>query len=153
MGRNAREQNGIDMLRVDHQELGNFFANYHETRSASDKDDISKTLMQRLRRHMLMEEQLFFPAASKAMPSNSMTDATVREMSQIILILDKLQRLSYTLDGKDFDLLIAELEECFDRHVRWEEKVLSAVEQSSLDAVALGRQFDAFNAGELKSSL
>ena len=145
----ANGKSATEILREDHAKMEKLFAQYKATNDSYEKEDITQALSLELHRHILLEEQLFFPAVSQVMHADTYTDAAVRELDQAQLMMDKLQRLCAAEDREKYDSMMGELKNCVEHHIRSEEKILPEVEHSALDLMDLGKQFIAYKTGAM----
>jgi hypothetical protein len=145
------EMNAIELLKSDHREVESLFADFEEP--SSDKIGLGRTICTELMIHTEIEEELFYPAAKEALGGD---DADL--VSEANVEHGSLKQLIADLDGSGpddelFEARFKVLKEYVQHHVKEEEReLMPAVERTSVDLDALGREL-AKRKEELKQTL
>lgn len=130
----------LDALREDHRFVRELFDRYFGAQDANDKKDIGGHLLTLLETHTSLEEDVFYRRVRD-------TDATLvehceREHDCAAQMIRSLRLMN---DGDpQADQMFRQLADAIFRHIDTEEQQLfPAVEQSSLDLDAIGREMQA----------
>lgn len=136
-----QNRNAIELLKGDHREVESLFAQLKSESSGERQLELGRAICVGLMVHAQIEEELFYPAARKALPTQGkdlVAEAAVEHAS--------LKRLIADIDGSAsgdelFDARFKVLEEYVRHHVKEEEdELMPAVERSEVDLEGLGDQ-------------
>jgi hemerythrin superfamily protein len=127
------------LLRADHKQVSELFAEYEATQSPAKKKRIVAAICTELSVHAQVEEEIFYPAFKQAMKDRRLVpEATVEHASLKALIA---QVDGVEPDGEMFDAKIKVLSEFVKHHVKEEQnEMFPLAKDSSLDLEALGAQ-------------
>lgn len=151
MGQQVSEQkvpaDAIALLEQDHREVEAFYKQFEQADSSSEKAELAWKICVALTVHAEIEEQVFYPAARRAIDDTEILDeAEVEHMSakQLIAEIETM-----TPRDKLFDAKVKVLVEYVKHHVKEEEtELFPKVRQADLDLHAIGRKL-----GERKVAL
>jgi hemerythrin superfamily protein len=150
----AAKVDAIDMLIADHKKVQKAFKDFEKLkdgRSKKGKSDIVRQTCADLTVHTKIEEEIFYPAARKAIKdADLMDEATVEHAGA----KDLIAQLESMQPGDDlYDAKFTVLGESINHHVKEEQTdMFPKVRKTKLDLVALGRQM-AQRKAELESKL
>ncbi len=139
-----RPKDACDLLDADHKAVKALFKAYEalaesRSRSPARKRELADQICRELTVHATIEEEIFYPAARKAIKDNAlMNEATVEHATAKALIA-QIQGM----DAGDelFDAKVTVLGEYIDHHVKEERtEMFVKVRKTGLDLVALGQQ-------------
>ncbi len=129
----------VELLRAEHRQIQSEFVAYTTLTPADDrlKEKFVNYLSRDLLRHMIVEEDVFYPPLRKKIPKGAdlLTNAVAEheDMKQLIAQLEAM-----TPQDELFDETIAALSKQFNAHIADEESsVFALVEQSDLNLLAL----------------
>lgn len=130
--------NAIDLLREDHQKVKDLFEHFEEMESG-DKRDIVATTLHELEIHTAVEEEIFYPAARKALEETdeetNLIDEAWEEHHVVKLLAAELKKMRAS--DKRYDAKFTVLAESVKHHIEEEEHGFSEV-------YALAGGFDAW---------
>jgi hemerythrin superfamily protein len=126
----------IELLRHDHRMVEQLFRDYGSAASADQRKGVVDILVRELSKHAAVEEELFYPLASRIVPAG---EAEVAQHLQEHL---EVKRVLAELDGMDpeddrMDDLIRRLRDDVAEHVQEEEGELLPKVRDHLDTQAL----------------
>jgi hemerythrin-like domain-containing protein len=138
-------EDAIDMLKADHDKVKELIERFEEIkggRAVKEKANIVREACKELRVHAALEEQVFYPAARRAIDDDDlMNEATVEHTSAKDLIR---QLESMTPADEMFAAKFTVLGEYINHHVREEEnEMFPKVRKSDIDLDALGQKMAA----------
>ena len=132
----------ISLLKADHQEVSQLFADYEKSRSARNKMELVAEICTALSVHAQIEEEIFYPAVKAVLKDKMLVpEATVEHASlkDLIAQLEGVQP-----GGEMYDAKVKVLSEYVRHHVKEEQnEMFPKVKASSLDTVALGERLAA----------
>ncbi|MDB5931837.1 MAG: hypothetical protein JWR60_3544 [Polaromonas sp.] len=139
-----RQQDACSLLDADHKAVKAMFKEYEtltesRSRSTAKKRELADQICKELTVHATIEEEIFYPAARKAIKDNAlMNEATVEHASAKELIA---QIKAMDANDEMFDAKVTVLGEYIDHHVKEERtEMFVKVRQTKLDLVKLGEQ-------------
>ncbi|MDB5743381.1 MAG: hypothetical protein JWR68_1696 [Polaromonas sp.] len=139
-----RQKDACDLLDADHKAVKAMFKDYEtltesRSRSVAKKRELADQICRELTVHATIEEEIFYPAARKAIKDNPlMNEATVEHASAKDLIA---QIKAMDANDEMFDAKVTVLGEYIDHHVKEERtEMFVKVRQTKLDLVKLGEQ-------------
>jgi hypothetical protein len=143
--RSAQGPDAIKLLTADHREVKAMFQEYqklvdHEA-DDDEKQPIAEQICAMLTVHAQIEEELFYPAAKKAIKEPDLIDEATVEHATAKELIAQLR----DSDPTDvlYDAKVKVLGEYIDHHVKEEESELfPQARRAKMDLVALGEQLD-----------
>jgi len=134
-----KAKNAITLLRTDHKVVNDLFDEFEKSRSAVRKKQLVAMICKELTIHAQIEEEIFYPAAKKALKDKELIpEATVEHATLKDLIA---QVKGVEPDGEMFDAKIKVMSEYVKHHVKEEQNELfPKVKESKLDLLELGAQ-------------
>jgi hemerythrin superfamily protein len=130
------------LLRADHKQVSDLFADYRKTRSAARKKTIVSRICAELRVHAQIEEEIFYPAVKQVLRDKVLVpEATVEHASlkALIAMIDDVDPI-----GEVFEAEVKVLSEYVKHHVKEEQdEMFPKVRASRLDLVELGNRMAA----------
>lgn len=139
----SRAKDALDLLKSDHEQVSRLFDDFERAAHARGgnglqrKTDLATEICRQLQLHAVIEEEVFYPAASQAIEDDELIpEATVEHQSAKDLI-GRIERM----DPEDelYDATVMVLGEYIRHHVREEEQELfPRVRRSQLDLRELG---------------
>jgi hemerythrin superfamily protein len=135
----GKESNAIELLKHDHREVESMFKQFDAEDESRSKAEIAQHICLSLIVHSEIEEELFYPAAQRALDDEDrdlISEAKVEHMS--------LKRLIDDIGGSGpsdemFEARMTVLKEYVKHHVHEEEhELMPQVKKSDLDLEALG---------------
>lgn len=127
------------LLLHEHKKLSSLFREYEKTDDSIDKEDVVQNLAMELHIHMMLEEQVFFPALEKEGKTKRLLDDCIKQNDEIKALIDQLQRLMADQDKKEYEKKMKELKKCVEHHIEQTEcKILPKAEDAGLDMKQLG---------------
>jgi hypothetical protein len=135
----GKESNAIELLKHDHREVESMFKQFDAEDASRSKAEIAQHICLSLIVHSEIEEELFYPAAQRALDDEDrdlISEAKVEHMS--------LKRLIDDIGGSGpsdemFEARMTVLKEYVKHHVHEEEhELMPQVKKSDLDLEALG---------------
>ena len=133
------ETSAHKLLAHEHKKLSSLLRDYEKADDSTGKEDVVQNLAMELHIHMMLEEQVFFPALEKEGKAKKLLDESVKQNDEIKLLIDQLQRLMADQDKKEYEKKMCELKKCVEHHIEQTEgKILPKAEKSGLDLEQLG---------------
>ena len=144
--RAKRQKDACDLLDADHKAVKAMFKEYQtltesRSRSPAKKRQLADRICRELTVHATVEEEVFYPAARKAIKDNAlMNEATVEHAS----VKDLIAQIRGMNPGDEmFDAKVTVLGEYIDHHVKEERtEMFPKVRKTKLDLVKLGEQLE-----------
>lgn len=112
----------VEMLKEDHKKVKQLFKDFENTESSSRKEKIVNTVIQELKTHTQLEEELFYPAARKQLKSEEgqdLMDEAAEEHHVVDLLIAELETMSAEDDRYDAKFTV--LSENVKHHIKEEE--------------------------------
>ncbi len=137
-------EDALVILQADHDHLRKLFAEFQHHVGRDDDDTAPKELIVReacdlLEIHTQLEEEIFFPAARKALGEVELMEEAKSEHDAADELMDDLRKLSP--DDEVFDAKFLELSEITAMHMKKEEKeIFPRLRAEKIDMFALGRK-------------
>lgn len=131
--------NAISLLKQDHRNVEMLFDRFAHTPADDEatRNDIVAKLIEHLSVHAAIEEEVFYPAVSTAVPDLAGNVLTCREEHHVMKwLLDDLAKNDTTSDSARLDAKVHVLQTTVSHHVSDEEEILFS---RVLDAVPLER--------------
>jgi hemerythrin superfamily protein len=135
----ARPVDALRLLKDDHREVKDWFAQFDKTEDGAAKQDLAHRICKALSVHMQIEEELFYPAAYAALDEDGddlVDEAVVEHASAKALVGEiKAMKVSEPL----FDAKVKVLGEYVEHHIKEEEGELFAdCRDAGMDLKKLG---------------
>lgn len=125
----------LGLLKRDHKLVDELFNEF--TQAAQQQlDPMVRRICKLLRIHAQIEEEIFYPAARKALGDDALIDDAEREHARAKNMISRVE--SMTSDNPSFKSLIAELATEVRKHVAEEEGQLFPQLEGKLDLVSIG---------------
>jgi hemerythrin superfamily protein len=165
MAQQTQEPNAVDMLKKDHEDVTQLFAQF-ERAAASDRQAIANQIFNALDIHSILEEEIFYPAVREQVDFDEVmeeeeldeggtateeveTEEEVDEGDDIIavsyqehqMVKDLIKRLkAMDVQSNDYKERFAELKEAVLDHASEEEELIFPAAKLKLDVNALGNE-------------
>ena len=144
---NEEGTNALDLLKRDHQEVDKMFRQFEEIKdgaSVDEKENLVTQICDALTVHAQIEEQIFYPAARRALgeqEGKDLLDEAAVEHQTLKDIIGRLE-MAPTSDPL-YDAGVKVLSEYVKHHVREEEtELFPKVRASDMDLQAIGQQLE-----------
>jgi len=137
----ARQQDAITLLKADHRQVEEWFAQFEKTNSSSRKQDLAQKICTALKAHTEIEEEIFYPAFLEATEEQDIHHEAEVEHDGAKKLIAQIERSGP--DDEYFDARVTVLSEMIKHHVKEEEKrdgMFAKARQADMDLVALGEQ-------------
>lgn len=144
------------MLKQQHREVEKLFAKAKKADAADERRALLDQIAEKLRGHMMIEEQIFYPAVAEQVPTKKvreMVPEAYEEHHVVELVLAELPEVDP--EDERFEAKVTVLSELVDHHVEEEEKEMFPAAEKHLDADALAElaeQMQAAMEGEMPQS-
>ena len=134
----------IASLMADHKRVKALFKQFEEMREGSSDDEKTELVHQicdELTIHTTIEEEIFYPAARKAIENDDLLDEALVEHAGAKDLIAQLQDME--AGDELYDAKVTVLGEQIEHHVKEEEgEMFPMVRKSKVDTAALGREMD-----------
>lgn len=142
----APDVNALDLLKSDHRAIEQLFDSFHQlmksraNRSTQrQKNELVGNICRELTLHADIEEQIFYPAARKAIRNDELMDEALVEHRTVRALVDQLSAMR--AGDALYDANVIVLAEYVRHHVHEEERTLFAqVRRTPIDLAALGQR-------------
>lgn len=129
----------LDLLREDHDEVTDYFEELEQLEDAEEKEILALKICLALQLHAQIEEEIFYPAARKAIKKTELIDEAIVEHGSAKQLIAEIE--SMEVGDELHDAKVKVLGEQMRHHIEEEENELfPEVEAAKLDLEALGRQ-------------
>jgi hemerythrin superfamily protein len=125
----------LGLLKRDHKLVDELFNEFQQA-AQQQLDPMARRICKLLRIHAQIEEEIFYPAARRALPGSDWIDTAEREHAQAKEQIARIE--SMTSDDAAFKASVAQLAQDVRAHVAEEEGTLFPQLQGKLDLVAIG---------------
>jgi len=134
-----KAKEAIALLRADHKLVNDLFDEYEKARSPSKKKALVKQICTELSVHAQIEEEIFYPAAKKALKDKELIPEATVEHATLKDLIAQVEDVEP--DGEMFDAKIKVMSEYVKHHVKEEQnEIFPKVKETNLDLVELGAQ-------------
>lgn len=138
----SKAEDAIELLTADHKKVLKLFKDYEKLKDGgrnSQKSDLVTTICLEITIHSMLEEEIFYPAARKAIKDDDLMDEALVEHAGAKDLIDQLQDME---PGDDlYDAKVTVLGEEIRRHAEEEEKeMFPKVKKSKINTGVLGEQ-------------
>ena len=145
---NEEGTSALDLLKRDHQEVDKMFHEFEEIKdgaSDDEKENLVAQICDALTVHAQIEEQIFYPAARRALGEQEGKDLLDEAAVEHQTLKDIIGRLeSAPTDDPLYDAGVKVLAEYVKHHVKEEENELfPKIRSSDMDVMAIGRELEA----------
>ena len=131
----------IALLKNDHREVEDLFAQFEKAKDDNRKWEIAQQVCNELKIHSMIEEEIFYPATKDAVEEDLYKEAFVEHDGAKVLINDIMETGG---QGEFFEAKVKVLSEEIEHHVKEEEQretgYFAQVRDSDIDLVALRDQ-------------
>ena len=143
-GRSRGDNNAIVLLKADHRQVEKWFGQFEKARDGRRKDELSRQICNALRVHMVVEEEIFYPAFHEATGDKEIHHEAEVEHNGAKKLIAEIE----DSDSKDdyFDARVTVLSEMIKHHVREEEQpggMFAEARKSGMDLAELGERLRA----------
>ncbi|ARW81975.1 hemerythrin domain-containing protein [Aeromonas salmonicida] len=140
--KNAATKDAIALLRADHKEVSDLFADYEKTSSNAKKKALVAKICSELSVHTQIEEEIFYPAIKTALKDKLLVPEATIEHGGIKDLIAQLEGAEP--DGEMYDAKVKVLSEYVEHHVKEEQTgMFQKAKTTSLDLVELGARMAA----------
>ncbi|HEX5049844.1 MAG TPA: hemerythrin domain-containing protein [Gammaproteobacteria bacterium] len=129
----------IALLKADHREVKNWFAEFEKTGSSSRKQDLAQKICRALTAHTVIEEEIFYPAFLEATGDKDIHHEAEVEHEGAKRLIAEIE--SAGPDDDYFDAKVTVLSEMIKHHVNEEEKrggMFTKARSSGMDLDEIG---------------
>ncbi|MEP6607338.1 MAG: hemerythrin domain-containing protein [Burkholderiaceae bacterium] len=142
----TQKSEAIAQLTADHARVKKMFKQYDRLAKAdagsSERQQLAKTICAELVAHATAEEELFYPAARKALAEPDLIDEADVEHASAKDLIAQIESSSPSDDH--YDAKVKVLGEYINHHVQEEEgEMFPKVRRAKVDTVTLGQQIEA----------
>ena len=131
----SRQPNALELLRRDHKEVQSMFQRF-ERADGENEDELCRELIEALRTHTRIEEEVFYPYLREATDRQDLLEEASVEHEAAQQLIDEAESDE---DGLHRRAVIKVLGEYVGHHIREEEqKIFPLVEKMGVDLQALG---------------
>lgn len=125
----------LGLLKRDHKLVDDLFNEFAQA-AQQQLDPMARRICKLLRIHAQIEEEIFYPAARRALPEITLIDAAEREHAQAKDAISRIE--SMTSDNPTFRSTVAGLAQEVRKHVAAEEGQLFPQLDGKMDLVSIG---------------
>ena len=136
----SRQPNALELLRRDHQEVQSMFHRFEQADS-KEEDELCRNLIEALRTHTRIEEEVFYPYLREATDRLDLLEEASVEHEAAKQLMDEAESDD---DGLHRRAVMKVLGDYVGHHIREEEeKIFPLVEKMGVDLQALGEELAA----------
>jgi hemerythrin-like domain-containing protein len=133
----SKHANALELLRRDHEEVQQMFHRYASA-SGSEQDRLCSEMVEALRMHTRIEEEVFYPYVRAASGRQDLVEEANVEHEASKTLIDDLESGH---DGLHRQAVVKVLTEYLGHHIREEEeRIFPLIESSGIDLDALGEE-------------
>lgn len=141
-GRNGNAQSVIELLKSDHRNVEDLFAQFEKAQDNREKQDLVEQICDALIIHTALEEEIFYPACREGTDADDALDAAqVEHDAAKVLIMDLLDA---SPEDDFYDAKVKVLTEEIRTHIQEEEKprtgVMAKAKSAGIDTADLAQQ-------------
>lgn len=125
----------VGLLKRDHKLVDELFSEFAQA-AQQQLDPMARRICKLLRIHAQIEEEIFYPAARRAVADDALIDAAEQDHAEAKRAISRIE--SMTSDNPTFQSAVAELAEEVRKHVAEEEGQLFPQLQGKIDLVSVG---------------
>lgn len=135
-------KDAIALLKADHEEVNQLFAEYEGTRSVANKKALVAKICTALSVHVQIEEEIFYPAVKAALKDKLLVPEAMVEHAGVKNLIAQLEVAEP--DGEVYDAKVKVLGEYVKHHVQDEQtEMFPQAQATSLDLNELGARMAA----------
>jgi hemerythrin superfamily protein len=139
MGLGTSSDDAISMLKRDHREVDAMFMAFEKAKTSREKQTIAKRFCQALSVHAAIEEQIFYPAASRALDDDFIVNEARVEHMHLKKLVSEIEAMSPSEEM--FEAKCHVLKEYVRHHVKEEEhEMFPRLRASDMDMDAIGEK-------------
>lgn len=132
-------RDAIALLKEDHRKVQKLFREFEEARGVGPKENLARKICLELSVHMMIEEEIFYPASDGKIDEDLLKEAYVEHDSAKLLIAEIEAGTGKSDDF--FDAKLQVLSEQIDHHIEEEEgDLFPQVRKARLDLGTLGER-------------
>jgi hemerythrin superfamily protein len=136
--RRASAKDALQLLRDDHRKVQDLFAQFEKARTDDRKARLAQQICAELKVHAQIEEEIFYPAAREALPSDDLLDEAKVEHDSAKGLIAQIE--SSTPGDELFDAQVTVLGEYVKHHIKEEQNELfPKLRRARMDLKALGQ--------------
>lgn len=136
------QKDAIKLLTEDHAKVKKLFKEYEKLTKKEDQDgkeELAQQICGELTIHAQLEEEIFYPAARKAIKDDDLLNEALVEHSSAKDLISQIK--SKKIDDPMYDAVVTVLGEYINHHVQEEEdKIFPKVQKSKMDLEELGHE-------------
>lgn len=136
-----KKPDAIALLKADHKKVKELFDDFEDAEETSEKSEIAEEAIKELRVHAAIEEEIFYPAARKALGKEEadLLDEAEEEHRVAKTIIEELSESNASEDHFEAKFIV--LAENVRHHIKEEEsEMFKEVKDTDLDLEALGEK-------------
>ena len=137
--RRNSSSDAIQLLRADHKKVQGLFDQFHRASGDGRKSELAQEICSELKVHTRIEEEIFYPAARRALKDQDLLDEAAVEHASAKRLIAQIEDAE---PGDEmFDAKVTVLGEYIKHHVKEEQtELFPKLKKTALDLRALGRQ-------------
>lgn len=138
-GRAVRHRDAVTLLKADHQQVKQWFAQFKKTADESRQSALAREICHALRLHSAIEEEIFYPAFLAATRDKAIHHEAEVEHHAAKELIAEIEKLTPADDY--FKAKVNVLGEMINHHVKEEEKkngMFAEARKAKMDLAALG---------------
>ncbi|MBX7146655.1 MAG: hemerythrin domain-containing protein [Alphaproteobacteria bacterium] len=132
------KDHALSILKEDHQKVKDLFDDFEDANSLREKKKIAATIIQELKVHATIEEEIFYPTVRKEAEEDIMNEAD-EEHHVAKLLIAELENMNG--NEEHYEAKVRVLAESIRHHIREEEnKMFPDIKNMDIDFEALGQE-------------
>ena len=137
--RGSRNPDALSLLKDDHRKVTAMFDRFESTRGDEQKEKLANQIVQELKVHTQLEEEIFYPAVREEIGEEDLVNEALVEHGSAKALIRQIEVASPSDDN--YDALVKVLGEYIKHHVREEEgELFKEVRRTDLDLRELGER-------------
>jgi hemerythrin superfamily protein len=139
--RKTTKLDAISLLKADHRQVEDWFAQFEKTRSGTRKQDLATKICTALKVHTQIEEEVFYPAFLQEAEDQDLHHEAIIEHDGAKKLIAQIEKSSP--DDEYYDAKVKVLSEMIKHHVKEEEQrggMFTEAKKSGMDLKVLGEQ-------------
>ncbi|HSN17439.1 MAG TPA: hemerythrin domain-containing protein [Gammaproteobacteria bacterium] len=138
-----RPKDALELLKTDHQEVAELFDNFGSARTAAQKKALIGEICLALSIHTRIEEDVFYPAAKKALDEDD-RELVLEAKVEHATLKDLIAQVESAPESEEFEAKVKVMSEYVQHHVREEEtQLFPRLQSAALDLDQLGQKLQA----------
>jgi hemerythrin superfamily protein len=126
--RATKAPDAVQLLKADHRQVEDWFAEFEKARSDSRKSDLASKICTALKVHTLIEEEIFYPAFMEATEDEDMHHEAIVEHDGAKKLIAEIEASGP--QDEYYDAKVKVLSEMIKHHVNEEEKLAARKKQA-----------------------